>query len=574
MCDIPAAGASPATRCASDVAYELYQEVDAQNKFGEGWFKAFIIKKSGFGKRLTYKVHFSGWGQDRDENLAPDKLRMRTEGAEVGPRGDELVAQIKSMYDHVHPFIPGVPQLVPPVVSKEFRRLPNPERPAVARCNTAPLTHEESQRLEQLALHLLKQELFGITKQPRDQRLLESVRIVMRKWCAVSVPVIVEKALIELGLQGRVRGGKEARSGLVCDNPEIICISSDDDSIDRDSSLAASKPKPFFEAANAHEPPSISTTPVKARNPSQGTAEAVIIADPDCDSVGRDNEPAPAPSSSVVAAPTSRPHRNNRTKCPVQGCTGSWISVRDQRRHENGLRHVAAVLKESLSALPCAASVAAPSTAPPVPVLTLDSGSHHVADAIPSTPVVSAAPAASAAAACAVIVSSAPQQPAPKRGRPKKQQQYPAKPAALDAAPAAAIPSVCCPSGDCASASSGSILRDAGEPDGHDDECMVCHLEGELLMCDYQGCKKTAHLKCAGLNENPEDDEAWYCALHSKIGSVGRSDKIRCGRTSPIHSVCSYCQNASASCQCHCLECNSSRGTRIRCPNCNRCFHQ
>jgi hypothetical protein len=588
MCDVPAAGASPATRCASDVTYELFQEVDSQDKdFVKSgvWFKAFIIKSSGSGKRLMYKVHFSGWGKDNDEHVSPDKLRMRTDGAEVGPRGDESVAEVTRMYAHVNLFIQPV--------SKEFRRLPNPERPAVVRCNTAS-QDQELRRLEELAVPVLKQELDAMAVRLGNRSMLHVVRKVMKQWNARSVRAIVKLALDELapalaGGGGGVGGGV---SEGVCDlgAPEIICISSDDDSFDRDSPLAASEPKSFFEAAKALEPPNIPTTPIKARSANEGTAEAVIIADPDCDSVGRDDEPAPAsssssshahlPLSSPRAASTSRPHRINITNCPVEGCTGSWTSELDKKKHENSVRHVAALLKQSVSAPPpvlkqsvSAPPGVAPSAAPPLSVLILDSVSS-VADATPSTPSLPAAPAASATAACAATVSSAPPQPAPKRGRPKMQQQYLAKSSVFDTAPAAATAPVCCSSGDCASASSGSILRDAGFPDGHDDVCMVCHFGGELLMCDYQGCKNTSHLQCAGLNENPQDDEEWYCVQHSKSASTCSSEKRRCERSAPSLSHCSYCSSASASCQCRCLECDSSRGTRIRCPKCNRCFHQ
>lgn len=101
------------------------------------------------------------------------------------------------------------------------------------RCKVPHLTTVQSRILEQLALVQLKQELVGMTEQPGDQRLLESIRIGMVKWNAVAVPAIVEKALHELGLEERrVRGGGEAVSVVACDSgaPEIICISSDDDS--------------------------------------------------------------------------------------------------------------------------------------------------------------------------------------------------------------------------------------------------------------------------------------------------------------------------------------------------------
>ena len=99
----------------------------------------------------------------------------------------------------------------------------------VAHSSCARLTHEESCRIQQLALVQLKQELVGMTVQPGDHPLLKIVQKVMRMWKAVSVPVIVEKALHELGLESRVREGAKA---VLVVAPEIICISSDDDSLD------------------------------------------------------------------------------------------------------------------------------------------------------------------------------------------------------------------------------------------------------------------------------------------------------------------------------------------------------
>lgn len=44
--------------------------------------------------------------------------------------------------------------------------------------------------------------------------------------------------------------------------------------------------------------------------------------------------------------------------------------------------------------------------------------------------------------------------------------------------------------------------------DDHDDQCMLCGGEGELLMCD--GCPKCVHLECIGLKTISEDED-WFC---------------------------------------------------------------
>ncbi len=103
---------------------------------------------------------------------------------------------------------------------------------AIVRCK--PLTPEESSRLEQLAMDLLKQKLVGMTVQPSDHRLLERIREVMVTWSAVHVPVIVRLALDDLDLEGGEGGREEAVSEVVCESgaTETICISSDTDSFD------------------------------------------------------------------------------------------------------------------------------------------------------------------------------------------------------------------------------------------------------------------------------------------------------------------------------------------------------
>ena len=63
------------------------------------------------------------------------------------------------------------------------------------RCKVPHLTTVQSRILEQLALVQLKQELVGMTEQPGDQRLLESIRVGMVKWNAVAVPAIANHQL-------------------------------------------------------------------------------------------------------------------------------------------------------------------------------------------------------------------------------------------------------------------------------------------------------------------------------------------------------------------------------------------
>jgi ssDNA-binding Zn-finger/Zn-ribbon topoisomerase 1 len=54
--------------------------------------------------------------------------------------------------------------------------------------------------------------------------------------------------------------------------------------------------------------------------------------------------------------------------------------------------------------------------------------------------------------------------------------------------------------------------REAAGPveadDDHEDTCMICGGEGELLMCD--GCPKCVHLECIGLTTISEDED-WFC---------------------------------------------------------------
>lgn len=50
-----------------------------------------------------------------------------------------------------------------------------------------------------------------------------------------------------------------------------------------------------------------------------------------------------------------------------------------------------------------------------------------------------------------------------------------------------------------------------GEYEG-DDFCMVCVYGGDLVLCDFQGCKKVYHPTCAGLEEVPEG--TWHCPRH------------------------------------------------------------
>jgi len=121
--------------------------------------------------------------------------------------------------------------IVKPAVKKK-------KAPAPVLRNFAQLPHLspfESRILEQLALHQLKQQcqLLEMPEQPDDKRLLETIWIAMVKWNAVAVPAIVDRALHELSIEERrVRGGEEEVSVVACDSsaPEVICISSDDDS--------------------------------------------------------------------------------------------------------------------------------------------------------------------------------------------------------------------------------------------------------------------------------------------------------------------------------------------------------
>ena len=60
------------------------------------------------------------------------------------------------------------------------------------------------------------------------------------------------------------------------------------------------------------------------------------------------------------------------------------------------------------------------------------------------------------------------------------------------------------------------------EDDGHEDECQICGLGGDLIMCD--SCPRCAHLECVGMTDIG-DDEDWFCLVC--VSKIVNSSKIR-----------------------------------------------
>lgn len=48
--------------------------------------------------------------------------------------------------------------------------------------------------------------------------------------------------------------------------------------------------------------------------------------------------------------------------------------------------------------------------------------------------------------------------------------------------------------------------------DPYDDDCFICQEGGELILCDYNDCRKVYHMSCLGLEELPADD--FICPRH------------------------------------------------------------
>jgi SNF2 family DNA or RNA helicase len=51
------------------------------------------------------------------------------------------------------------------------------------------------------------------------------------------------------------------------------------------------------------------------------------------------------------------------------------------------------------------------------------------------------------------------------------------------------------------------------ETDEDDDYCSRCGRDGELLCCEFKGCKRGFHLRCVGLDSVPEG--TWECPVHT-----------------------------------------------------------
>lgn len=53
-----------------------------------------------------------------------------------------------------------------------------------------------------------------------------------------------------------------------------------------------------------------------------------------------------------------------------------------------------------------------------------------------------------------------------------------------------------------------------------DDFCLACREGGDLLICEYPGCKKVFHPGCANLERIPEG--AWHCPYHECVSCKGK----------------------------------------------------
>lgn len=63
-----------------------------------------------------------------------------------------------------------------------------------------------------------------------------------------------------------------------------------------------------------------------------------------------------------------------------------------------------------------------------------------------------------------------------------------------------------------------SFLDNASaDEDGESEErCLICSYGGDLIVCEFQGCRKVYHQFCLGAFPVPKDENAtWYCPRHT-----------------------------------------------------------
>jgi hypothetical protein len=576
MCDsISLSGYSP--------SYGLFQEVDALDKAG-GWYKAFVIGVSGSGRRLRYKVHFSGWETTCDELASPDRLRARSLDAISGPKGDETVSQVTQLYAHLADFITPPPsarsvsgprRLTSAIVSchaadSAARTKERPEvcaftrdeinlKPRVA--SKPPATSQQNRQI--LAFQKLKERTMRLGLQVGDGRLLQTVEHVMTSWNAQAVEKIVEFALDsivdeqsdESDGDGCGLGGG-ASTELCHSANEIVCISSDSSSSSSSSSSSDNDNHDCGTAADSEV------------NHDHGSNNDALIPDPDADASGSDRDSASAAAASPPRADRSGPctiaSRSSRFFCTVKGCNGSWTTPGYMRHHELSSKHMAAVLQQRCDghsagdgdadgggdgdgdndgggndddggggddecprfASTSTSSLSSPTAAPVLPkqpavTSTFPNSTAFLQPSSVTVPCSSSRVKPSASASFGSCTSAGAIRLGRGCRRPKNDVLK-----SKEAVPGSAIaPAVRAADERISAPAHDAPERAADSESGHHDECMICFDGGDLLMCERSGCKNVAHFKCVGLSSPPKENERWECRNHVEGNRCGAKRK-------------------------------------------------
>ena len=75
-------------------------------------------------------------------------------------------------------------------------------------------------------------------------------------------------------------------------------------------------------------------------------------------------------------------------------------------------------------------------------------------------------------------------------------------------------------------------MTEAGEAEGEDTECCVCHKRdsprmNRILLCDGEGCGKGKHKQCAGLARLPPSQQRWFCSKECQQHAVAANKATR-----------------------------------------------
>lgn len=541
MCE---ATARPACSSSDALLFWPFQEVDAQDEHGV-WFKAFVIAASGSGRRLKYKVHFSGWEIVCDKIVAPVGLRLRTEDAEEGPRGAESEAQVRQLYPHFNIFT--APDLRPllkescrrqqPVASSTCHTAPSSEQPrhppaddpppsrgAAAHAPTARKQRrkksadqtiykalEEATDEQLQAVQFMRQQAPKVLQKFSDRRLLRAVQHVMRTWNARGKEAICDHA-IDVLTDPKFCSSDDDGCESVAEGSSrrtAICVNSSSDEGDGDGSSAA--------------------------------PSAVVVPHHDCDAAGSTLNPA------LLRL------RQRLDNAPRGGTDANFVAA-------------SSALPSSAPGLPTAPAGAAVAV---TTAAVLDVSSTML------PPVSSAAKCAPPTTAASLVdAPAAALQPSRGRGRPKQSRPNSTPSKAASACFSTPATPLSPEAGEGNAGLSGEAAQEDGSNhgDGHASECMFCSDGGHLLLCEFAGCRRVAHFECAGLSEQPAEEQPWFCSEHAASSSSKQAQA--CGRRLQSHVLCPNCCCQSASCKCPCTECGSAQGSRAYCRTCNRCFHQ